>query len=132
MHHEARSFKKTASQQRPDRFHAVLPADFFAFVAGAGVIGDGDFVDAITGLEDFGGDLRFKVEADPFEAELLQNLGPEHLVRRFHVGNAAAEQPIRQPGQKAVRQPGFQGNMLVVLAKTGAVHHLGFPRQDGS
>src|SRR2546426_6875269 len=52
-----------------NRFHAILPGDFFALFVAAAVVGDADFEDANSGAElgDFSGDFGLEAEAVTFD-----------------------------------------------------------------
>ena len=65
----------------------VAPAYFFALGVGAAVVIDAYFVDAHAGYAGyFGGYFRLEAEAIFLDFLALNDIAPEQLATRFHVG----------------------------------------------
>ena len=64
----------------------ILHADFFAFLIGAAIIADANFIDPDLGhLADAGGDFGLKAKAFFAQFDALDGLGMEQLVAGFHI-----------------------------------------------
>src|ERR1700682_6193160 len=79
-------------QQRAQRSHAVHPAELFALRSAAGVVMDGDFVNAVTESHDAGRYVRLDVKPFAAQAQPAPKIRPQDLVPSLHVREVAIEQ----------------------------------------
>src|SRR5205823_5640091 len=82
----ARSTLKAALEQREHGVDAVHPPDLLAFVDPPRVIADGHFHDAAARTKQLRRELRLEIEADASETNAVEDVAPERLVCRLHVG----------------------------------------------
>src|SRR6266699_3906855 len=83
-----RSLCKAILEQDPERHDAIAPGNLLALVVTTAVVSNRHFVDAITALEDLGGDLRLDAEPVALQLKRPQDFHPHRLVAGLHVGQA--------------------------------------------
>jgi hypothetical protein len=71
----------------------IPPTDHLALGIGPLMVGNGHFVNATTAFRHRHSDLRLKAEAVRAQADVLQDLGSEHLVASLHVGGIEVRDP---------------------------------------
>jgi len=69
-----------------ERFDPISPIDLFAFVIGAAIIADADFLNPPTlRAGNLRADFDLKAKIIRGQHELIQNFLPEHLVAHFDI-----------------------------------------------
>jgi len=87
----------------PEGFERVFQADLLAFLVGAAVVADRDFVDSGLPLGELNGDLGLEAEAVGPDGNALQQGRPEGLVAGLHVGEVQVGHDVAHGRQNPVR-----------------------------
>src|SRR3954468_3041315 len=101
------SVRKSESDDRQDRFDAILPGDLLSLFVAAAVVGDADLVDPQPRPElgDLRGDLRLEAEAVALQRrDLLEYRATKHLIADLHVRQVQIREGVAERGEELVPQ----------------------------
>ena len=107
--------------------HAVAPSDLLALGVGSTGVRDADLVDAESLAGQLGRDLGLEAEPILLDLDRLDDLAPEHLVARLHVGQVQVGEHVRQQRQALVadRVPEVQHPVRPARQEPRAVDDVG-------
>src|SRR5436190_243353 len=117
--------------QRVDGIDSVIPADLLPLVGAPRIVVDRNFVNALARQQHLRRELGLEIESDATQPDLLEDFAAKRLVRRFHVGEAGAEQHVGEAGQEPVGGTCPQWNAAGPAKKSGAVYHRRAILEDG-